>query len=184
MIKFLQNELLRIRNKVQRQLVERVTIGQHLDFKNPWILIATWFGSGVFLPGSGTWGTIATLPFVIPIWMFSGKIGLIAFLIIVFIVGMKASDVFEKETDSHDSGLIVVDEVIGYTIALLFIPLSAIWIAAAFLIFRAFDTIKPWPISWIDVNTKGAWGVIADDIGAGVATAITLLVLQYVGLFS
>ena len=176
---YIQTEIDRIVNKVKRQLVERKTIGAHLNFKNPWILIATWFGSGVFLPASGTWGTLATLPFAIPIWLFSGKIGLIAFLIIVFIMGMKASAVFEKETDSHDSGLIVVDEVIGFTIALLVIPFSAVWIAIAFILFRAFDTLKPWPISWIDVHTDGAWGVIADDIAAGVAAALVLIGLQY-----
>ncbi len=181
---YIQSEIDRIINKVKRQIIERKTIGAHLDFKNPWILIATWFGSGVFLPASGTWGTIATLPFAIPIWIFGGKLGLLAFLAIVFFLGMKASKVFEEETDSHDSGLIVVDEVIGYTIALLAIPLDAVWITAAFFIFRGFDTVKPWPISWIDIHTDGAWGVIADDIAAGVATALTLLVLQYAGLFS
>lgn len=176
---FFQNEWQRIITKVQRQLVERKTIGSKLDFKNPWILIATWFGSGVMLPASGTWGTIATLPFVIPIWIFSGKVGLIAFLVLVFILGMKASAVFEKETNTHDSGLIVVDEVIGFTIALLVVPFDSMWIFIAFLGFRSFDTIKPWPISWVDKNTKGAWGVIADDIAAGIATAIVLIGLQY-----
>lgn len=176
---YLQTEIDRIVNKVKRQLLERKTIGAHLNFKNPWILIATWFGSGVFLPASGTWGTLATLPFVIPIWLFGGKIGVAAFLIIVFILGMKASKVFEKETDTHDSGLIVVDEVIGFTIALLVIPFDATWIAIAFFLFRGFDTLKPWPISWIDVHTDGAWGVIADDIAAGAATALVLIGLQY-----
>lgn len=181
---YIQTEIDRIVNKVKRQLVERKTIGAHLNFKNPWILIATWFGSGVFLPASGTWGTLATLPFVIPIWMFAGKLWVAVFLVAVFLLGMKASQVFEDETDSHDSGLIVVDEVIGYTIALLVIPFDAVWIAVAFVLFRAFDTLKPWPISWIDVHTTGAWGVIADDLAAGVLTALVLIGLQYAGLFS
>lgn len=176
---FIQSEIDRIVTKVKRQLVERKTIGAHLDFKNPWILIATWFGSGAFLPASGTWGTIATLPFVIPIWLFAGKVGVVAFLVLVFILGMKASKVFEEETKTHDSGLIVVDEVIGFTIALLVIPFDATWIAIAFVLFRAFDTLKPWPISWIDNNTEGAWGVIADDIAAGIAAALVLTGLQY-----
>lgn len=181
---YFQTEFTRIMNKIHRQLTERKTIGAHLNFKNPWILIATWFGSGVFLPASGTWGTIATLPFVLPIWFFGGKLAVAAFLVVVFFLGMKASDVFEKETDSHDSGLIVVDEVIGFTIALLVIPFDALWITTAFFLFRGFDTLKPWPISWIDIHTHGAWGVIADDIAAGVATALALIGLQYAGFLS
>ena len=176
---YIQSEIDRIVSKVKQQLIDRQTIGAHLNFKNPWILIATWFGSGVFLPASGTWGTIATLPFAIPIWLFAGKMGLAAFLVLVFILGMKASSVFEKETNTHDSGLIVVDEVIGFTIALLVIPFDAVWITIAFFAFRGFDTVKPWPISWVDIHTKGAWGVIADDIAAGIATALLLLGLQY-----
>ena len=176
---FLEKEWERFIVKTRRQILERQTIGKNLDFKNPWILIATWFGSGVFLPASGVWGTLATLPFAIPIWFFAGKIGLIAFLILVFILGMKASAEFEKETNTHDSGLIVIDEVIGFTIVLLSIPFDSYWISTAFVAFRVFDTVKPWPISWVDNHTQGAWGVIADDIVAGIATALLLIGLQY-----
>lgn len=180
----IKRETDRIFAKIHQQLRERKEVGSNLDFKNPWILIATWFGSGAFLPASGTWGTLATLPFAIPILMFGGKLWLGIFLIAVFILGLKAADVFEKKTGLHDCSLIVVDEVIGFCIALLVIPFTATWIAIAFIIFRGFDTVKPWPISWIDEKTGGAWGVIADDIAAGAATALTLLVLQHVGPLS
>ena len=160
---YIKNEITLIVAKVRRQLEERKTIGAHLDFKNPWILIATWFGSGAFLPASGTWGTIATLPFILPIWIFYGKMGMVIFLIVVFLLGMKASDVFEKKTNTHDSGLIVVDEVIGYTITLLATHFDAKSIFVAFLLFRAFDTLKhafacdeSGHIGWADPNVAPA----------------------------
>ncbi len=183
-IELFEKEKVRIFTKIHQQLTERKTIGKSLNFKNPWILIATWFGSGVFLPASGTWGTIATIPFVIPLWIFGGKLAVVVFLIVVFFLGLKASAVFEKETNTHDSGLIVVDEVIGFTIAVLALNShSSMWVFIAFVLFRGFDTMKPWPISWIDSNTQGAWGVIADDLAAGVATALVILGLQYAHIF-
>ncbi len=180
---FILKEKERIFAKIHQQLEERKTVGRSLNFRDPWILIATWFGSGVFLPASGTWGTIATIPFVVPVWLFLGKPAVVLFLIAVFFLGLKASHEFEVKTGTHDSGLIVVDEVIGFTLALLFIPLTPLWIFIAFVLFRGFDTVKPWPISYIDTHTEGAWGVIADDLAAGVATALTLVILQYVGWF-
>lgn len=80
--------------------------------------------------------------------------------------------------------MIVVDEVAGMWIAL--IPVAAypsfLFIALAFLLFRFFDVLKPWPISYLDQNVDGAAGVMADDILAGVFAAFCLIGLHYVGL--
>lgn len=79
--------------------------------------------------------------------------------------------------------MIVIDEVAGMWIAL--IPVfgqSLLFVLLAFALFRFFDILKPWPISWLDKNINGAAGVMADDILAGAFAAFCLIGLQYVGL--
>lgn len=164
----------RIITKIKQQLNERKAIAGSLNYKNPHILLATWFGSGVILPASGTWGTLATIPFALPIWYFGGKAALFIFFLIICYVGIKAAQVFEKETGTHDCSLIVIDEVAGFSLALMAINFNPIAIAAAFVLFRAVDTIKPWPISWIDLKVGGAFGVMADDVAAGALTGLLL----------
>jgi len=77
-------------------------------------------------------------------------------------------------TGEHDSGAIVIDEVAGMWITLLPIAYSPIHILLAFALFRFFDIVKPWPISWCDKKLPGALGVMADDVVAGIFSALIL----------
>ena len=67
----------------------------------------------------------------------------------------------------HDDPRIVIDEIIGYWIALLFLDRTPFNMAAAFVLFRLLDTLKPWPIRALDRNVGGGFGIIIDDVVAG-----------------
>lgn len=148
------------------------------DLKKPSIWLATWFGCGFMRPAPGTWGSVGALPFGIILFAATGLIGFITSIIIVTIVGLWASDKFEKITQTHDNKMIVIDEVAGQWIALLpvfyFTGIDSLFIALAFGLFRFFDIIKPWPVSYFDRHVDGALGVMADDLVAGAFAALII----------
>lgn len=145
-----------------------------LDFKNPATWVATWFGCGLIHPAPGTWGTLGGLPLGLILLLFGGKTALVAGIILVTLAGLWAARRFEAMTGHHDHGMIVIDEVAGIWITLLATTLAPVSIILAVLLFRAFDILKPWPISWLDKNIGGAWGVMLDDLVAGVAAGLCL----------
>lgn len=152
-----------------------------LDFKNPAIWIATWFGCGLMRPAPGTWGTIGGLPLGL-ILLLGGELYLIAGIMLIFTLGLWACRKFEEMTGTHDNSMIVVDEVAGIMIALLGSTLSPVSIVLAFVLFRFFDILKPWPIRALDRNVKGPLGVMIDDVAAGLAAAACLSGIHYYAL--
>lgn len=145
-----------------------------LDFKNPATWIATWFGCGLMRPAPGTWGTLGALPVGLILLALGGKITLLIGIIAIIPLGLWACDKFEKMTDTHDNSMIVIDEVAGLWITLLATTFNPISILLAFALFRFFDILKPFPVSWLDRNLPGAKGVMCDDLMAGVYAAICL----------
>lgn len=149
-----------------------------LSFWHPAALTATWGGSGL-LPGApGTWGSLATLPFAWLIASYWGTAGLLIASAAAFVGGMLATARYLKASTSKDPGAIVIDETAGQFLALALVPLDPWWYAAGFVLFRAFDILKPWPASWADRSLPGAWGVMLDDLLAG---AYALLILFVAG---
>ncbi|HEX2570974.1 MAG TPA: phosphatidylglycerophosphatase A [Polyangia bacterium] len=143
-------------------------------------VIATWFGAGLMPRAPGTWGTLAAVPFA---WAF-GRLGQAAFLIallVVTVVGSWAADVYCRATGRHDNQRIVVDEVAGYFLTLALSPRTPVYLLLGFIFFRLFDITKPPPVRWIDRNVRGGFGVVADDLGAGVYAALVLLLLERTG---
>lgn len=140
---------------------------------NPVHFLAFGFGSGLFAKAPGTAGTLLG----ILIWIFLVKLSLFAYIIItvtaaltgIYICGKTARDL-----NIHDHSGIVWDEIVGIWLAMILVPVSWGWILASFLIFRFFDILKPWPISWLDKNVSGGIGIMADDLLAGGFTAIVL----------
>jgi phosphatidylglycerophosphatase A len=109
-----------------------------------------------------------------------GYVGLLLGLLLVIPLGFWATKKFEDMTGTHDSGMIVIDEVAGVWIALLAaVGQHNIYIVAAFMLFRFFDILKPFPVGWLDRNLKGAAGVMMDDLMAGVYAALTMIGIQY-----
>lgn len=154
----------------------------NVSFKDPMIWIATWFGCGLMRPGPGTWGTIGALPFGILFYVIGGIPLLFLGILVVCWLGYLAAKRFEEQAGDHDNGAIVVDEVAGMWIALLPTGMNPLYILLAFALFRFFDILKPWPISWADKKIPGAAGVMIDDIIAGFVAALIIGGLRYAGI--
>lgn len=150
-----------------------------VTLRDPAALIATWFGAGL-LPGApGTWGSLAALPFGWALQLAGGPVALAAGAALVFALGTWATGRLIGGSLGSDPGLVVVDEVVGQWLVLLVVPLDPFLYAAAFLVFRLFDILKPWPVSWADRAVKGAFGVMLDDVLAGIYGAALLSTLAW-----
>jgi phosphatidylglycerophosphatase A len=141
---------------------------------SPWLpstLLATWFGTGL-LPGApGTWGSLAALPFGVGLYWLGGPLALAAASLGLFVLGLWAAQSYERIAEIKDPGAIVIDEVAGQWLTLIPAGIDPwtpnLWtVALAFLLFRLFDVLKPWPVRWADRHLKGSFGVMADDIVA------------------
>jgi phosphatidylglycerophosphatase A len=131
------------------------------------VLLATFFGVGRLPFAPGTWASAAALPifwFLVPHPILHG-----AALVLVAALGVPVCTAAERLAGERDPGSVVLDEVAGMGTALLFLPLEhAPYMALmAFILFRLFDIWKPWPIHRIQ-DWKGGWGIMADDLLAGV----------------
>ena len=154
---------------------------RQLNFKHPATWVATWFGCGLIQPGPGTWGTLGALPFGIILLMLGGVPALVVAIAVCLALGIWASRHFEQMVREKDSSMIVIDEAVGLWIAMIPAVLTPFSIAIAFLLFRFFDIVKPWPVSWCDKKLPGALGVMLDDVMAGIYAALILIGLRYVG---
>ncbi|OIO38862.1 MAG: hypothetical protein AUJ75_02200 [Candidatus Omnitrophica bacterium CG1_02_49_10] len=135
--------------------------------------IATGFLSGYIPVAPGTAGSIAGLGVY---WLAhaDSAFQLIA-LAILFTAGMKSISELEAEFRGDDRR-IVVDEVCGVMVALLFLPYSFFYIASAFVFFRVFDILKPFPIRVLE-KLRSPWGIMLDDIAAGIYANIAVRVI-------
>ena len=132
-------------------------------------IVASWFGAGL-IPCPGTFGSFAALPFIWAAAHLWGAFGVAAFALATFAVGLAATREVLRWT-KPDPGFVVIDEACGMAVALL--PAVALglawpWWAAAFVLFRFFDIVKPSWIGYIDRKWQSALGVMADDVLAGV----------------
>ncbi len=133
-------------------------------------VLATFFGLGLFPVAPGTLASaIAALAFRTALHGLAWPLYLLL-LAFLFFAGTAASAVHAAELGRHDPGRIVVDEVCGQLLALAFLPAACVPVAVSFVLFRFFDILKPWPIRLLEKLPRG-WGIMADDIGAGLAAA-------------
>lgn len=138
--------------------------------------IASGFGSGLSPYAPGTAGSLAAL---VP-WLALRELPLPAYalaLVMAFALGVWASNRVVAKLRIEDPGVIVWDEFVGQWIALaplLAWPAGWPWIVAAFVLFRVFDVCKPWPVSWADRSVGGGFGVMLDDVLAGIYAALVL----------
>jgi phosphatidylglycerophosphatase A len=150
---------------------------------SPAYWIAVWFGAGLLPVAPGTWGSLVGAIMGWGLLTYFSLTGLVVGIIWVTIMGAWAANEHQKLTNSHDAGEIVIDEVAGQWIAM--IPLSfmaltanfALDIAVTFILFRLFDIIKPWPIRVLDKHLTTGWGVMLDDVAAGLFAAITFILI-------
>ena len=150
-----------------------------LGFWHPASLLATWFGSGLLPKMPGTWGSLAALPFAILIVAWAGTWGLLAAAVVATLVGVWAAGVYAARSGQQDPQAVVIDEVAGQWLALVPVAHDLRLYLVAFLAFRFFDIVKPWPAGRIDRELKGGWGIMLDDVVAGLyAAALTYGVAQ------
>lgn len=149
------------------------------DIRNPIHLLAAGFGSGLAPRAPGTFGTLAALIVWWPLHFLSVEY---YWLIIAtgFAAGIYLCGKTARDLRAHDHGAIVWDEFIGLWITLAWVPTNIYWIGAGFLLFRLFDIWKPWPISWCDKSVHGGFGIMLDDVLAGL---LALAVLQTTARF-
>jgi phosphatidylglycerophosphatase A len=130
--------------------------------------IATLWFIGYLPVAPGTFGTL--FAFVIFILLKPSLSAHFTLLLLITVVGVISSHVAEILLNERDSGHIVIDEVCGYFVSVLFLPYSLGYAVAAFFLFRFFDILKPFPIRQIESSMKGGIGVMTDDILAGIYT--------------
>ena len=153
------------------------------DWRKPWpqgLMFLTWFGAGFSYRAPGTVGSLNALPMAVLISWLAGPRALAVAAIIPFIIGwVFTARYLRNEPHAADPQWIVIDEVVGLWIALSVVPLSFVWYPIGFALFRLFDIVKPWPVSWADQSVPGALGIMLDDVLAGLYAAGILLGLQY-----
>lgn len=145
--------------------------------KSQWLLwVATGFGVGYLPIAPGTWGT----GLAIGVYLLVANLptALLAITIAaLFALGVAASDYTDRYYNSSDNGCIVIDEIVGFLIAVWGIGFSWPHVLTAFLAFRIFDILKPFPARSIDNRVKGGIGVMSDDLIAGIYANITVRIV-------
>ena len=148
-------------------------------------LFVSIFYIGYIKFASGTWGSLAAILILYPCIKFttvSFEVLIFVFIILFFISNLFIN-FFSKFTNSNDSKHIVIDELLGVFIILIFYDYVFIYndfmtLILIFFIFRLFDIIKIFPANYIDKNLKNGYGVMMDDIVAGIYTIFTLMILN------
>ena len=148
-------------------------------------LFVSIFYIGYIKFASGTWGSLVSIIILYPFIKFtvlSFEASIIVFLILFFISNIFIN-YFSNFTNSNDSKHIVIDELLGIFIILIFYDFIFIYndfitLILIFFIFRLFDIIKIFPANYIDKNLKNGYGVMMDDIVAGIYTIFTLMILN------
>ena len=154
-------------------------VSQSRTLADRWHLIFATVGGAGYIPlAPGSWGSLigAILFWFLapyPTWI------LVLITAVVFFLGVWSSTSIENTTKTTDPGLIVIDEVAGMWFVLIFVPQSFVHYLYAFILFRIFDVLKPPPASQLQSVHMG-WGVMLDDIAAGVYAVLLMLIGMWI----
>jgi phosphatidylglycerophosphatase A len=145
-------------------------------------LVASGLGLGYAPIASGTVGTAGAIPLA---WLvataFADKPWAhLLFLLLAVAAAVVAADVAARDEGLADPSFVVVDEIVGYLVAVAFLPLTPAVVVVSFLLFRLFDVAKPPPIAQLE-RLRGGLGIVADDVAAGIATHVLLRVATGIG---
>lgn len=135
--------------------------------------LALGLGSGLSPKAPGTAGTLMAVPFYLlmqgmPLWSY------LLLLVIAFILGVWLCEVTARHLGVHDHPGIVWDEFVGYWLTMAAAPQGWQWVVLGFVLFRLFDIIKPWPIRQADHRLGGGFGIMFDDVLAGIYAWLAL----------
>ena len=146
------------------------------------VFLATGFFTGFLPTMPGTWGTFAGIPLVIISHRLTSIMQPVVAVVFVTFAAYIAgrAEILFKDRDARP---IVIDEMVGFLITLLWLPLNFLTLCLGFFLFRLFDIVKPPPISIVEKRLHGGWGIVLDDVLAGVFANVTLrLMLIVAGL--
>ena len=132
----------------------------------------------------GTCGTFEALVFAPFLFLPFGLAGRIVLLVALFVLGSLAATRAEALLGRKDPGEVVIDELVGVWIAILPFGFSWTLMLAAFVLFRFFDILKPWPIKASENWLPDGWGVMVDDVVGGVMAMACLCALKAIGIFA
>ena len=148
-------------------------------------IIATFLGSGLSKFAPGTAGSLATLPLAYVLIYFGGWKALIGSAVVLFFIGTKATEVVIKNTGNEDPSKVVIDEVVGQLLSFSLLTYlsknyligeaSILYYIVGFILFRFFDILKMGPVKYADTKIKNAYGVMLDDVFAGIFASVLLL---------
>jgi len=141
--------------------------------------LATGFYTGFLPVFPGTWGSAAAL---IP-YYFARSLTFPSYLLmlgVLFIIGFFSAGAAEKLLNRADAGPIVIDEILGMMITLMFAPAHPFYWLLGFILFRIFDILKPFPVSWFDTHIHGGLGIMMDDVIAGLYAMASLHLVYFI----
>jgi len=153
--------------------------------RTPWAwTIGTFFGIGLIKPGPGTWASLAA----VALWLIAARSAHLSTVNLTFatvagavgftLLGIPAASVVERESGREDPGHVVIDEVAGQWFALAVCPVEIRHAVLAFVLFRLFDIVKPWPARQLE-RLHGGLGIMMDDVAAGVYALVAGLVVHH-----
>lgn len=148
------------------------------ELKDPIVFIALGLGSGLSPKAPGTAGTLMAVPLVYFLQQQSPFVYTLVTLF-VLLTGSWVCGYAAKKLQAHDHPAIVYDEVAGFLITMYLVRADWILMALGFILFRFFDAVKPWPISWCDKNIHGGFGIMFDDFVAGLISLACLMFFQF-----
>ena len=149
--------------------------------KNIFHLIAIGFGSGLIRIAPGTWGsTLALILFIVAEAFITDLLHLFFFIASLLIIFLISCIVASRDADIKDDSRIVSDEMGGMLLTLFMVSMISngiFFYLIGFALFRGFDIAKPWPISYVDQNLKNGFGIVFDDLIAGIFAGIFTILL-------
>jgi phosphatidylglycerophosphatase A len=147
-------------------------------WKNPIHFIAFGFGVGAIPFAPGTFGTLAAIPLYLLMQSLTPLYYLLATLLIIFAsIAICSKTTNDIGIDDHQG--MCLDEIVGFIVTMFAVPHGWLWILGGFVLFRLFDIWKPWPISLADRKIHGGFGMILDDVLAGIASCGILHLIAF-----
>ena len=145
--------------------------------RRPASFLAYGFGSGLAPKAPGTFGTLAAIPVYylvqdLSLWLY------LALVLLAFVAGIWLCQRTVDWLGQDDPSGVVWDEIVGYLVTMTFAPADWIWMLVGFGLFRLFDIAKPWPVSVADQKLHGGFGIMLDDVLAGVMAAAVMFIIS------
>lgn len=154
-------------------------VSSHEVMTDPIHLLAFGFGSGLAPKAPGTFGSVVGA-FIAWAMLSLHPVHFLAITLLSFVFGIWLCGASSTKLGVHDHGGIVWDEIVGMMITYFMLPQGLAWLLFGFVLFRLFDIVKPWPISWLDKRVHGGFGIMIDDVIAGL---FALAVIQLLSRF-